>query len=209
MKTPKNGKPYLVPRRYYEALFEVAKAINSSLRVDDVLKSITESTTKAMDAKGCGVLLLSPDKKKLWYGASHGLSEQYLQKGEVLADTSVAETWNERRPVVVKRAAFDWRIQYREEVKKEGIGSILSVPLALKDDIIGILRVYTSDPRVFPQEEIDFVQAIADLAAIALENARLREWVNRDRDKIRTDLTDWYVARDLETFIKNLSIPPQ
>ena len=209
MTPQKNGKSYLVPRRYYKALFEVAKAINSSLRVDDVLKSITESTTKAMDAKGCGVLLLSPDKKKLWHGASYGLSEEYLQKGEILADTSVAETWHERRPVVIKRAAFDWRIQYREEVKKEGIGSIISVPLALKDDIIGILRVYTSDPRVFPQEEIDFMQAIADLAAIALENARLREWINRDRDEIRTDLTDWYVARDLETFIKNLNIPPQ
>jgi len=208
MTTQKKGKPYLVPRRYYEALYEVAKAINSSLRVDGVLKAISESTAKAMDVKGCAVLLLSPDKKKLWYGASYGLSEQYLQKGEILADTSVAETWNERRPVVVKRADLDLRIQYREEAKKEGIGSILSIPLALKDDIIGVLRVYTSDPRVFPQEEIEFVQAISDLAAIALENARLREWINRDSDKIRTDLTDWYVARDLETFLENLNTEP-
>ena len=143
MSAQKKVKPYLIPRRYYETLFEAAKAVNSSLRLNDVLKAIVESTAKATDAKGCSVLLLSSDRKKLWYGASYGLSEQYLKKGEILADTSIAETWSENRPVLVQRAAFDWRIQYREEAKKEGIGSILSVPLVLKDEVIGVLRIYT------------------------------------------------------------------
>lgn len=203
------GKHYLIPRRYYEALYDVAKAINSSLRIDDVLKAIVESTAKAMDVKGCRVLLLSPDGKKLWPGASYGLSEQYLQKGELSADTSIGEAVLERRPVAVRRAAIDWRIQYREAAKKEGIGSILSVPMMLKDETVGVLRVFTTDPRDFPPEEIEFLKAVSDLSAIALENARLREWVDKHYDKVRADLAGWYIARDIETVIKDSTSRPQ
>jgi len=187
-------KPYLVPRRYYISLYETAKAINSSLLVREVLTAIAENAAAAADAKGCALLLLSPDKKRLWYGAACGLSESYLQKGPIFADASIAEACAQCRPVLVLKPSEDERVQYREEAKKEGIGSILSVPLTVRNEVIGVLRVYTSDPRVFPDEEVNFLRAVADLAAVALENARLYEWARRSDIDIGHDILEWYVS---------------
>ena len=188
------AKSSLVPRRYYVNLYKIAKAINSSLQVREVMSILTQNTAAAIDAKGCAVLLLSPDKKRLWHGAVWGLSDSYINKGPLSVDFSIAEACIQARSVLVLKANEDERVQYQEEAKKEGIASILSVPLTVKGEVVGILRVYTSDPRMFPEEEISFLEAIADLAAIALQNARLYEWAKRSEIDIGHDLLEWYAS---------------
>jgi len=185
------NKPSLVPRRYYINLYEVAKSVNSSLRVSEVLSTLAQSTASTLDAKGCAVLLLSPDKKRWWYGVTWGLSESYVNKSPISTDESIIEAFSKARSVLVFNASEDERVQYREEAKKEGIASILSVTLTVKGNVIGVLSVYTSDPRVFPEEEINFVEAVADLAAIALQNARLYEWARKADTDIAHDLLEW------------------
>jgi len=187
-------KPSLVPRRYYVELYETAKAINSSLQVREVMSTLTRNTATAIDAKGCAVLLLSPDRKQLWHGAAWGLSDSYINKGPLSADSSIAEACIKAHPVLVLKASEDERVRYRKEAKQEGIASILSVPLTVKGEVVGILRVYTSDPRTFSEEEVSFLGAIADLAAIALQNARLYEWVKRNEIDIGHDLLEWYAS---------------
>ena len=59
---------------------------------------------------------------------------------------------------------------------------MLVVPLMVKDRAIGVLRAYTSDVREFDADEIKFLEASANLSAIALENARLHEALKRDYD---------------------------
>lgn len=190
----RRNKPSLVPRRYYINLYEIAKSVNSSLRVYEVLSVLAQSTASALDAKGCAVLLLSPDKKRWWYGATWGLSESYVSKSPISTDESIIEAFSKARSVLVFNASKDERVQYREETKKEGIASILSVPLTVKGSVIGVLGVYTSDPRVFPEEEVNFVEAVGDLAAIALQNARLYEWARKGDIDIASDLLEWYAS---------------
>jgi GAF domain-containing protein len=190
----RRSKPSLVPRRYYINLYEIAKSVNSSLRVCEVLSALAQSTAYALDAKGCAALLLSPDKKRWWYGATWGLSESYVSKSPISTDESIIEAFSKAHSVLVFNASKDERVQYREEAKKEGIASILSVPLTVKGSVIGILSVYTSDPRMFPEEEINFVEAVADLAAIALQNARLCECARKSDADIAHDILEWYAS---------------
>jgi len=89
--------------------------------------------------------------------------------GAVSADKSISEAL-EGKSVAVLDATEDERIQYREEVKREGIASILSVPIMLRGQIIGVIRVCTGEPRQFTENDIYFVSAVANLGAIALEN---------------------------------------
>lgn len=185
-------RTYLVPRRYYIGLYQIAKAMNSSLQVAEVMSTIVESTAKALEAKGCALALLSPDKKKLWRGSTYGLSESYLQKGPVFTIAGIEKCITEHRPVAVLKASEDELVQYREEAKKEGIASMLFVPLDFRDETIGVLTVCTSDPRVFPDEELGFLETIVDLAAVALSNARLYEWVRRNEVGVAQDLLGWY-----------------
>lgn len=167
--TTEKGKEY-----YYERLYEVAAAVSSARDAEAVLHSIVESVTKAVEAKGCSLMLLKLDKRLLIHAVDYGLSDEYLRKGRVSADESISETL-EGKPVAVLDATEDERIQYPEAARKEGIASMLSVPMMREGDIIGVMRVYTAEPRHFTADDIYFVTAVANLGAIALENAKRYE----------------------------------
>jgi len=167
-----------IKKNYYHSLYEVATAVNSAGEPEAVLHCIVENVTKAVGAKGCSLLLLRPDRKALFHAVAFGLSDGYIKKGLVSADESIPEAL-EGKPVAILDATEDERIQYREAARKEGIASMLCVPVRLREEIIGVIRVYTSEPCHFCEEDIHFVSAVANLGAIALENAkryhRLRE----------------------------------
>ena len=172
----------------YKLLYAIAKELGSSLVEGEVLHSMVESTTKAIDAKGCSLMLLTRDKKQLIHTISYGLSDWYLRKGPVRADTTISEVL-QGKPVTILNVSQDPRIQYQEQAAKEGIASILSIPLMPHGEVTGVLRVYTSEPRLFSPEEIDFLSALANLGAIALEKARLHESLGQDLEQLSMELT--------------------
>lgn len=179
--------------RYYHRLYEVAAVLNSARTSEAVLHSIVENVAKALGAKGCSLMLLTPDRKLLHHVVDCGLSEKYLRKGPVSADKSISAAL-EGKPVAVLDTAEDERIQYREEAKKEGIASILSVPVMLRDETIGVIRVYTAEPCRFTMDDMYFVGAVANLGAIALENAKLYEAIHKDYEALRRDILEWRAA---------------
>jgi len=182
---------------YYQSLFDLAAALNSARAPDAVLQSIVEGVAKTMGAKGCSLMLLSPDKKVLLHTVACGLSNWYVRKGPVSADESISEALA-GRPIAVFDATGDLRIQYREQAKKEGIGSILSVPMMLREEIIGVIRVYAAERRSFTVDDMYFVGGVANLGAIALENARLYEAVQKDYETFRRDMLEWRAALGYE-----------
>ena len=178
---------------YYKALYEVASDINSALEPDSVLHSITENVTKTMNAKGCSLIMLSADKKTLLHTVTYGLSEEYINKGPLLADKSISDVCK-GQAVVIPDSRTDTRVQYPELKEKEGIVSILSVPMDLRGEIIGVVRVYTSEKREFTEDDIYFVRAVANLGAIALENARLYAEVQKNYEDLRQEMLEWRTA---------------
>ena len=187
----------------YKILYAIAKELTSSLVADEVLNSIVESITKAMSTKGCSLLLLTPDKKQLIHSISYGLSNWYLEKGPVMADTTIPEVL-EGKPVTILNASQDPRVQYREEAKKEGIASTLSVPLMPRGEVIGILKVYTSEPRQFSPKDIGFLSALANLGAIALEKAKLYESLGQSLEKCSIERTN--LEEERNRFLRFLAI---
>lgn len=175
---------------YYKALYEVASNINSALEPDKVLDSIAENVVNTMNVKGCSLILLSSDKKTLMHTATHGLSEKYVHKGPLMADKSITQALK-GMSVVVPDATSDDRVQYAKEKIGEGIVSILTVPMNLRGEIIGVVRVYTAEKREFNEDDIYFVQAVANLGAIALENARLYENIQKNYDDLRQEMLEW------------------
>jgi GAF domain-containing protein len=165
-----------------QTLYQVARAVNSSLDVMQVLGIIVGSVVQALGVKACSLRLLSPDNKRLFVGAAQGLSPNYRAKGPVdVANSEVdrlALTGNQ--PVYVADAAADGRFQYPEQAHEEGIASVLVTPLRVQDRPIGVLRVYTDALRQFTADETELVEAIASLSALAIENARLYEWLDRN-----------------------------
>jgi len=163
---------------------------------------------KALEAKGCSLMLLTPDRKLLLHTAAYGLSDSYVRKGVVSADKSLAAAL-EGKPVAVLDATEDEWIQYREEAKKEGIASILSVPMTLKEEIIGVIRVYTAEPRYFTMDDTYFVGAVANLGAIALENARLYDTCKKDYEASRREMLEWRATLGYEWIAQESVVPPE
>lgn len=168
-------------REFYKSLYEVVRVINSSLEPEKVFHEIARSVTSAMEAKACSIRLLDRDKKRLLMGAAYGLSKGYLRKGAVEVEKSgIDKEALAGKIVSIRDVRSDPRFQYQEQAREEGIVSVIAVPLTVESSVIGVLRVYAAKERDFNPDEIDFITAIGNLSAIAIENARLHQALKRD-----------------------------
>ena len=158
---------------YYRALYEVARTVNSTLQLPEVLDLAVTYTARALGAKACSLRLLTPTREQLEISAVYGLSEAYVAKGPVRVSGSLVDAEAlDGRSVQVFDAGQDPRLQYPEEAAREGIASILVVPVIARSEAIGVLRIYTSEPHEFGHREVEFAEIIANLTGLAIENAR-------------------------------------
>jgi len=166
----------------YQTFYQVVKDINSSLEPETVLHKIAEKVSWAMDVKACTIRLLSRDEKYLLASGQYGLSKGYMIKGKVeVAKSGIDREVLSGKTMYVKDVRSDNRFQYPENAQEEGIVSVMVLPL-LKEGkkAIGILRVYSAIQRKFTGEEAEFLHAMADICAIAIENAHLHAKLKSD-----------------------------
>ena len=156
----------------YETLIKINKAISHSKNPEEVVLMTVEGIKTALDVKGCALFLINRKKNELEVAAAYGLSDEYLDKGPLSALKSIAQSLDEG-PVAIYDISDDPRIQYPEAAQKEGIASIMAVPIVINTKLIGALRVYTSEPWEVTLEDVSFVQALAQLAGMAIEMSRL------------------------------------
>ena len=179
MKTPE--------KCYFSSFREVVKAVNSTLEVQEVLNLLVNRVVQVMELKACAIRLLHAKKRTLELVAWHGLSEGYIQKGPVDADRSIADAM-QGKMVVVDNIVQDPRAQYPEAAAAEGIVSMVSVPLSVKGRIIGVMRLYSGEPRAFSEEELEFAESLAEIGAIAIENAKMYERIKKDYESVMSDV---------------------
>ncbi len=175
MKPPEKG--------YFDSFLEVVKAVNSTLDRQEVLDLLVSNVTQVMDLKASAIRLLDEKQRTLELVASHGLSEKYLNKGPVDADKSISDAM-EGKTISVYNVTEDPRAQYPKEAEEEGIASIVSLPLRTKGRVIGVMRLYTPEPREFSEEEINSAETLAETGAIAIENARMYERIQKDYETL-------------------------
>jgi signal transduction histidine kinase len=186
----------------YQTLYSLAKALNS-LAPEVILRNFVETATRAVNAKGCSLLLFTPDKHQLIHTVSCGLSNDYLEKGPIKADTIIDDVLK-GHPVVIADTDRDLRIQYKEQAKKEGIASMVSVPLMPSGEITGIMRVYTSEPRQFDEGDLDFLACLANMGAMALQRARVHEGLSKDLEERCQQIAE--MTEERNRFLRFLSI---
>ena len=159
-------------RLNYETLIKISRSLSKSKDPEEIIRMTVESIKSALDIKGCALLLINRRSKELEVAASTGLSSEYLRKGPISALRSIADSL-EDGPIAVYDVSDDPRVQYPEAAQKEGIASILSVPIMLGDEAIGAMRAYTGEKWEFTLEDVNFVQALAQIAGILIEMTRL------------------------------------
>jgi len=175
-------------RDFFKALYEALERIVGSLDHDEVIKNVVESAAKAVNVKACSLRLVDRRRKKLIFGGSTGLSDGYIRKGPVLIEKSKLDVEAlEGKTVYLENAQTDSRWQYPEKAKQEGIFSVLVAPLTAKGETVGVLRIYSDEVRKFDEEEMRFLEAMARLSGLALENARLHQSLRSDFEMLVAD----------------------
>jgi GAF domain-containing protein len=156
----------------YETLLKITERISMSRDFDEVTLLAVTGIRDALKVKGCALFLINPKSQELELAASAGLSDEYLNKGPISALKSIADSLKEG-PVAIYDVLDDPRIQYPEEAEREGIASILAVPIMTRGNPIGAVRIYTDEKWEFNIADVNLVQAVAQIAGMAIEMARL------------------------------------
>ena len=166
---------------------DLATNINATLDVKKILHNLTVDICEALGMKGAIIRLLNKESGNLHLVASHGLSDEFLNKGPVSAEKSVAQAMK-GETIVIDDVKTDKRIQYHDEVMKEGIVSMLVVPIKVKDDVIGIMRLCSAVKRDYPEDIIVLVNALAQTGGLAIQNASLYMALQADMKGLKEDI---------------------
>jgi len=162
--------------RLFEALVAVAQTINSTVNLDETLRTVTREACILMEATVSSLLLVDETGEWLDLKASHGAGDAYLQRRRLsVAESMLGTVVRRKKPLQDVNVQTSSRFQHRQMARLEGLVSLLSVPLVFNREAIGVLNVYTSRPHSFSNEEVRVLRALAELSAIALQKARLYE----------------------------------
>jgi len=160
--------------RLFESLANVSRTINSTLNLDEALQVITREVCTLMQARMCSLMMLDESREWLNLRASHGAGKAYVKKPRLAVnDSLLGVVVRRKKPVQVANVQTSTRYQNVEIARREGLVSLLSVPLLFAGRAIGTLSVYTGRSCHFSNEEVRILSALAELSAIAIEKARL------------------------------------
>jgi len=172
-------------REIEQTYSEAEKAIKSSLDLKEILGLISGSVTALLKMKGCALYLHNKKSDTLDLMAAKGLSAQHLERVNALPADKFPDVLAEGKVVTVSQAEFGARLQRPEAAKEEGIVAIISVPLKVKEAVLGMLRLYSGDRTAITDEEMDLLLKFAEQSSRAIENAMSYEQVRTDIESLK------------------------
>lgn len=170
----------------FESLTKVNETIQNAYDLEEALEAVTREACQLMSARMCSVLMLDDTGEWLELTASHGASETYKSKPRIHVEESFAGTVVRRcQPIQLKDTQGSHLYQNAELAREEGLVSMLSVPLMLDSDPMGVLNVYTGTPHSFSDEEIHILKAFSNVSATAIQRARLNKDIRGMEEELR------------------------
>jgi anti-sigma regulatory factor (Ser/Thr protein kinase)/uncharacterized protein YigA (DUF484 family) len=152
------------------ALYSMVKEMGSRSELQELMDCATRQAARIMGVKACSIKLLDERRQSLRFASTYGLSEDYLSKGGVDIEKSpINKKIVEGHPYVIGRIDEKDYFQYPEDILKEGIASLLCLPLKAEKMILGVFCVYSDETYRFTEDDIEFFSLMTDLTAIAIE----------------------------------------
>jgi serine phosphatase RsbU (regulator of sigma subunit)/anti-sigma regulatory factor (Ser/Thr protein kinase)/flagellar basal body-associated protein FliL len=163
-------------------LQRVTDAALANLALDDLLDELLNRITEILRADTAAILLLEDGEAMLRARAAKGIEEEVeagvrIPLGRGFAGRIAAE----RRPIAIPDVG-DTDI-LNPILSKEGVRSLLGVPLLAQGRLIGVLHVGTLTPRDFSEQDTELLQTAADRVALAIEHAQLYDQERRARER--------------------------
>jgi Nif-specific regulatory protein len=160
-----------------EVLIRVTRTINTIRELDPLLNKIMDLALETLEGERGFVMLFSEsgraDGRILEPRVARNLAQEDIFSETTISHSSALEVARSGQPLILART--DGGVEARQSVVNFRISSVLCAPLAIKGDVLGIVYVDSRSGKTFTNDDLDFLTSFADLAAIAIENARLAE----------------------------------
>jgi len=161
-------------KAYIDTLNKISRAITSDLYLEDMLKLIVTLTANVMKAKICALWLLDEKTKELKIRATQAMSQEYLKERSLkIGEGIVGSVAKGKKPLSIYDVSKEPQYKEKHLAKKEGLVSMLSVPMMVKDKVVGVINCYTTTHYKFTSSDIDLLSTVANQAAVAIENTEL------------------------------------
>jgi signal transduction protein with GAF and PtsI domain len=171
----------------FDSLVKVSQSITSEHYLDEILNLIVVVTAEMLNSKICSIMLLDEKGSDLVIKATQSLSEDYKKKPSIKVENSLSgSVIKTKKAAAVYDVRNDEKYAYRDLATKEGLTSMLAVPMIVKDKAIGVINVYTKQPHRFNSEETNVLQMVANQAAVAVENTKLMEEALKAKEALET-----------------------
>ncbi|NDC79674.1 MAG: GAF domain-containing protein [Verrucomicrobia bacterium] len=168
------------------ALAEVGAAIGAEETPEAILNRVAREAARLSGAKLASIFLLDVKKEKLSLEVCLGGSADYRQQPPIeVAESALGYVVRRGRPISVRDVRLSPQDLHTDRILREGLVSVLVVPLVEKTEGIGVLCVATAETRRFPDAEIRLLEGLAGLAAAALGRSRLSGRLDRTEEELR------------------------
>jgi sigma-B regulation protein RsbU (phosphoserine phosphatase) len=153
-------------------LYEITRAMNSSLEFDEVLNNVMDSMIQVTGAQRGFLMIADDDTSRLQIVVARRMEGDSAE--ESYSTTIVNEVVATRQPLLTNNAQFDTRYKAGQSIIMKGLRAILCAPMMVKDRLLGVVYVDTSiRTGSFKESDLFLLSAVSGQAAIAIENARL------------------------------------
>jgi len=170
-----------------DTLAQVSKLVAGESFIEEILRLIVSIAAESLGFKIISLMLLDEGKKSLSIAATQSLSEKYRKKPPVPIEKSLSgRAVLEGKPIAIYDVREEPDYRYPEIAREEGLSSLLSTPMTVGDDCLGVLNCYTQEPHRFTETEIRMVASVAHQAAVAIENTRLKERAKASQDELES-----------------------
>ena len=171
--------------RQITTLAQVGQLISSGKYLEEMLQLIVRMIAEMMQARVCSIMLVDSQKNELVLKAAKCSSEEYWQRPNLkIGKSLISRVVKERSPLMVRDVTKEAGYLYPELATKEGVRSLVSVPMIFKDHVIGVINVYSAEERTFSGEDLRVLSTVADQAALAFENTKLSVAVQESQEAL-------------------------
>lgn len=190
-----------IDHEHLRSLYEITRAMNSSLDFDEVLNTVLDSMMQVTRAQR-GFLMVADEGGSLQTQVARSLDGDLAQAS--YSTTIVNQVVATREPLLTNNAQFDTRYKVGESIIAKGLRAILCAPMLVQDRLVGVVYVDTSiRTGAFTQADLSLLSAVSGQAAVAIENARLYR-VAVEKGRIEHELQ---MAREIQESLLPRQMP--
>jgi len=166
-------------RKFYLKQFKaISNAIATYEDFNLLVSHLAEGICRTFNVKGASIMILDELEGQLCRVSSCGISEEYLNKGPVFVDSRYC-SMDSGRVELVEDLQNDERIQYPDAARKEGLASLLAIPIKYRNTPIGVIRMYHTDQMNINESDIDSLCVLGSQLGVVIENNGLKNFLEQ------------------------------